>query len=78
MEYEKEGEIRVQDEEPNTDVRIEHLINETENALRNTRSFFDHLRSSEGSARELVDLMKQRFEKELATLHRKSETEVRS
>ncbi len=70
MEYEKDGEALTQTD--NTE-EIDRLIEETEDAIRNTRSFLEHLRSPEGNARELVDSMKQRFEKELDILQRRNE-----
>ena len=72
MEYEKEGEALTQTVGAE---EIDRLIKETEDAIRNTRSFLDHLRASEDSARELVDSMKQRFEKELDFLQRRNEAE---
>ena len=70
MEYEKDGEVSNQTE--NTE-QIDRLIEETEDAIRNTRSFLEHLRASEENARELVDSMKQRLEKDLAILQRNNE-----
>ena len=70
MEYEKDGEASTRTGDT---VEIDRLIEETEDAIRNTRSFLEHLRSSEGNARELVDSMKQRFEKELDILQRRNE-----
>jgi signal transduction histidine kinase len=78
MAYEKDIKVQGQEDAPCADERIESLIQETENALRNTRSFLDHLRSSERSARDLVDSIKQRFEKELETLQRRSDAEISS
>ena len=78
MEHGKDGQARVIDDEPATEQTIERLIQETEDALKNTRTFLDHLRSSEENARKLVGSMKQRFEKELETLHRKNELELNS
>ena len=72
MEYEKEGEALTQTVGAE---EIDRLIKETEDAIRNTRSFLDHLRASEDNARELVDSMKQRLEKELDTLQRRNEAE---
>jgi hypothetical protein len=71
MEYEKEGEGLTQ---TGNAEEIDRLIEETEDANRNTRSFLEYLRSSEDNARELVDSMKQRLEKELDILQRRNET----
>lgn len=72
MEYEKDGEVSIQTGETE---EIDRLIEEAEDAIRNTRSFLDHLRSSEEDARELVDSMKQRFEKELDILQKRNGAE---
>jgi hypothetical protein len=70
MEYEKEGEVLTPTGESE---EVERLIEETEDAIRNTKTFLEHLRSSEDNARELVDSMKRRFEKELNILQRRNE-----
>ena len=70
MEYGKDGEVSTQTE--NTE-EINRLIEETEDAVRNTRSFLENLRSSEENARKLVRTMKQRLEKDLENLQRKNE-----
>ena len=51
---------------------VNRLIEETETAIRNTRSFLEHLRSSEQNAREMVDSMKRRLEKNLRVLKERS------
>lgn len=56
---------------------VDRLITETETAIRNTRSFLDHLRSSEHEAREVVDSMTKRLERNLEHLQRRSEAEHR-
>ena len=68
MEYEKGGEgLKLSGDADD----IDRLIEEVEDAIKNTRSFLERLRSSEDTARELVDSMRQRFEKELEMLQRK-------
>ena len=77
MEYVNVNEdIQAREADAPAEEKIECLIQETEEALRNTNSFLDRLRSSEEGARKLVDSMKQRFEKELETLQRRGETEA--
>jgi hypothetical protein len=77
MEYVNVNEdIQAREADAPAEEKIECLIQETEEALRNTNSFLDRLRSSEDGARKLVDSMKQRFEKELETLQRRGETEA--
>ena len=49
---------------------VERLILETEDAIRNTRSFLEHLRASEYEAREMVDSMTRRLEKNLQNLQK--------
>lgn len=75
MEYGEDGEVSTQRGDTE---EIDRLIEETEDAIRNTRSFLDHLRSSEENARELVDSMKQRLEKDLDLLQRRNEASGRS
>lgn len=75
MEYEKEGEVFTQTSDAE---EVERLIVETEEAIRNTRKFLEHLRTSEDNARELVDSMKQRFEKELDILQRRNDAGSRT
>lgn len=75
MEYEKEGEVFGQ---TGGTEDVERLIEETEDAIRNTKSFLERLRFSEDNARELVDSMKQRFEKELDILQRRNEADSNS
>ena len=68
MEYEKGGEsLKLSGDADD----IDRLIEEVEDAIKNTRSFLERLRSPEDNARELVDSMRQRFEKELEMLQRK-------
>ena len=77
MEYVNVNEdIQAREADAPAEEKIECLIQETEEALRNTNSFLDRLRSSEEGARKLVDSMKQRFEKELETLQRRGEAEA--
>ena len=73
MEYEKERGVIARPGAADSNAAIDQLIEETEEAIRNTRSFLDHLRSSEENARELVGSMKQRLEKDLQILQRRSE-----
>lgn len=57
------------------DDKVDRLIEETEAAIRNTRSFLDHLRGSEQNARELVNSMKSKLEKDLRVLRRLNESD---
>ena len=57
------------------DEELDRLMSETEEAIRNTKLFLEHLRSSEHDARGLVDSMKQRLEKDLLILQRRIEAE---
>ena len=60
---------------PVADGEVGRLIEETEEAVRNTSSFLEHLRSSEEKAREFVESIRQRFENELEYLRRRCDAE---
>jgi len=54
---------------------VDRLIEETEAAIRNTRSFLENLRCSEQNAREMVDSMKSSLEKILHVLKQRSRSD---
>ena len=72
----EESDIESRSEGAEAADRVESLIEETEDAIRNTRSFLEHLRATEQEACQMVDMMTKRLEKELRHLQRRGRADA--